>query len=145
MISITVLLAAIVGTMSLGLGSESMRESPQASLSVSVSPSSDEINLRHSGGDRLFASETRLQVTVVGTDATFEPIDSDAGLAVGSTAVIDTAGNDEVDWNGDGTVEAYTPSGGADVLPAIDSGDVVTVRLVDTESQVVFFETDVTA
>lgn len=143
LISITVLLAAMVATTS--LGHEAMRDPPQASLSVDATPSADEITVDHAGGDTLHASQTRLVVTVDGTRATFDAIPSSAVLSVGSSAVIDIAGDDEVDWDGDGTYDAYAPTEDADVLPALTDGDEVTVRLVDVDNEVVFFETTVIA
>lgn len=141
LISITVLLAAVVGTTTLGLGTQAMQDPPQAGLSVGVSPASDEITLRHTGGDGIHASQTRIIVSVGDAEATFEPPDDDAVLSVGSTAVIDTAGDDTVDWDGDGANESYTPIDGADTLPTIDDETRVTVQLIDAENQIRFFET----
>lgn len=145
LISITVLLAAVVATATLGLGSEAMQDPPQAGLSVSASPSTDEITIRHTGGDAVDASRTHLAVSVAGTEARFDAIATSTVLTVGSTAVMNTDGDDTVDWNGDGSIEPYEPDGGADVLPSLTDGDEVTVRLIDAESQVIFFETTVRA
>lgn len=145
MITITVLLAAVVGASSLGLGGKALSEPPQASLSVATSPGADEITIKHEGGDGLDGERTRLIITVAGTEASFDAITASTVLSVGSTAVIDTSGNDRVDWNGDGSVESYSPSAGADVLPPLSPGDRITVKLIDVESQTTFFETSVTA
>lgn len=145
MITITVLLAAVVGATTLGLGGEALKDVPQASLSVAASPGTDEIVIKHEGGDGLDAERTRLLISVAGTEATFDATTSSTVLTVGSSAVVDTAGDDRVDWDGDGSDESYSPAAGADVLPSLSPGDQVTVTLIDTESQTTFFETTVTA
>lgn len=145
MITITVLLAAVVGASTLGLGGKALSEPPQASLSVTTSPGTDRITIKHEAGDGLDAEWTRLIITVAGTEASFDATTSSTVLTVGSTAVIHTSGNDRVDWNGDGSVESYSPAGGADILPPLSPGDQVTVKLVDIESQATFFETRLTA
>lgn len=53
--------------------------------------------------------------------------------------------NDTVDWDGDGRTEAYEPEAGSDVLPPIQPGDRVSVRLVDIDGDVVFFRASLTA
>lgn len=145
MITITVLLAAAVGATTLGLGGEALKDVPQASLSVDASPGADEIVIIHEGGDGLDAERTRLIISVAGTEASFDATSSSTVLTVGSSAVVDTAGDDRVDWDGDGSVESYSPSAGADVLPPLSPGDRITVKLIDVESQTTFFETSVTA
>lgn len=132
MVAITVILAAVIGAFVLGLGEQVGQSTPQASLGMSVSASSDTITLEHDGGDTIEAANTRLVVEVGST--TYEV---PAGSS--NTVILQTGGkakiaNDAtpviaVDWNNDGTYD----STGSNQL-TIASGDKVTVTVVDTAS-----------
>lgn len=148
MITITVLLAAVVGTLTLGYGPELLSDPPQASFSVSFDTEADQILIEHLSGDQIDSQSTRLVVEVDGTEAIFDPTSSSTLLTVSGTAVIDTDDasdpDDDVDWDGDGTDETYEPRAGGDVLPPLAEGDTVTVQLVDVDEDLVFFETTLT-
>lgn len=134
MVAITVILAAVIGVFALGLGEQVGQSTPQASLGMSVSASSDTITLEHDGGDTIEAANTRL-VVEVGSDTYEIPAGSSGTviLQTGGKAVI--ANNVTasaiigVDWNNDGSFD----STGSTSL-AIESGDKVTVTVVDTSS-----------
>lgn len=137
MVAITVILAAIIGTLVMDMVGDTGSAAPQASLSVDVNPANDNVTFTHNGGDTLHSQETRIIIEVAGDEQTIETTANDSTLGVGSSAEFDLQ-------NGVGPSGSWSefsaPSG-----VAIDPGDTVIVKLVDTESQNVFFETETTA
>ena len=79
LIAMTVILAAVIGAVVLGIG-VGPADAPQATLSFSES-GTDDLVLKHEGGDALDASE----VTII-VDGTPEPLSSD--MSAGSTESI---------------------------------------------------------
>lgn len=141
MVAITVILAAIVGAFVLDIGQQAENDSPQASFSVTAGPANNEIKLEHLGGDRLRHDETRVVVESNGTTQFAAATASQKLLSVGVTAVItlNDTNDDSLDFDGDGSPEA-TVNGSAGTF---DSGDYVTVTLIDTETDRVIFEREV--
>lgn len=158
MVAITVILAAVIGTFVLGLGDSISTSAPQATLSVSASPA-DTITIEHNGGDALHSDRTRVIVTSSSSGtSTFEPESGgDTVMSVGGQSTIDlggttasTGGTDSLYWNGDGSGTATssvdgTATSGNNAADEFASGDVITVKLIDTESQKVIYETEITA
>jgi flagellin-like protein len=60
MVAITVILAAVIGTFVLGLG-DSVESAPQASFDFSVD-SSDNVQIRHRGGDNIDPNNVEIRV-----------------------------------------------------------------------------------
>jgi flagellin-like protein len=145
MVAITVILAAVIGTFVLDLGQSAGQSAPQASLSVTADSSTNTITIEHTGGDGINSGNTRLIIEAGGGTTTFDQ-ESDSTLSVGGSADIglDTQGNsdDSVQtWAGDSSVYSSV-DGGADPF---DSGDQITITLIDTDSQRQIFETTITA
>lgn len=144
MVAITVILAAVIGTFVLGLGDSISSSAPQATLSVSAdggSGASDgvaDLTIEHNGGDALHADRTRIIVSD-GTDTlTIDAASDDAVLSVGGTATVETDTS---------TVTGSWASVYSTGTTTFDfaSGDAISIKLIDTESQKVIYETEVTA
>ena len=86
LIAMTVILAAVIGAVVLGIG-VGPADAPQATLSFSES--GDHVELKHQGGDALDASE----VTII-VDGTSQDLSED--MSAGDTEQIDDAQGDEV-------------------------------------------------
>lgn len=86
MVTITVILAAVIGTFVLGLGDDLGDSGPQASLSFDQD--GDTVTVAHNGGDTLSDSAT------IEGSADIDSDDEDAveGLSPGQTATIDLDG-----------------------------------------------------
>ncbi len=149
MVAITVILAAVIGTFVLDLGQDVGDSAPQASISVSASASANTITLNHRGGDALHSESTRVIVEAGSGTTTFEPMASsnDQTLTVGNEATITAANsgtNDTVNWDGTGVVSGSSYEKDVDGATEFSSGSTVSVTLVDTTSQKVIFETEIT-
>lgn len=139
MVAITVILAAVVGSFVLDIGQEASRSAPQASLTVSASPSDNETTLEHTGGDAIHQEHTRIVIENRGGDSvTFDGASSSDSLRVGGSATFDTEAAD----HSDGALAGLTSS---DSGFEFDAGDELTVTIIDTERQRPIFETSVTA
>jgi len=68
MVAITVILAAVIGTFVLGLG-DSVESAPQASFDFSVD-SSDNVEIRHRGGDNIDPNNVEIRVNGTEVPAT---------------------------------------------------------------------------
>ncbi|SDM15592.1 flagellin N-terminal-like domain-containing protein [Halogranum gelatinilyticum] len=146
MVAITVILAAVIGTFVLGLGDSVGQTAPQASLKATVSAADDTVTIQHNGGDALHSDETRVIVTIGASTTTFEPTaaGSDTTLSAGGSAIIEVdadAGPSETQISNSWVYGTPT----ADNIDGIATGDVVTVRIIDIESQSVIFQTELTA
>ena len=141
MVAITVILAAVLGSFVLDIGQQAENDSPQAAFRLSASAATDQVEIRHLGGDRLVLSETRIVIENNG-DTTFGPNDSATGdgvLSVGDVSVVtlNASGNpDSIDFDGDGADDVSVDG------PAtpVSSGDRITVRLIDIGTQRVIYE-----
>jgi flagellin-like protein len=141
MVAITVILAAVIGTFVLGLGDQVSETAPQAQMDVSVDTSTEEITVNHQGGDQLESSETKVLVEIAGSQSVFEPA-NDNQFAVGNELLIDASvTNDQITWPGGSARNSDTDSGVDDIT----SGQTVSVTIIDTTSQKVVFETEITA
>lgn len=111
MVSITVIIAAVIGTYVIGLGNQFTQTAPQALIGVenstgtnlgSADPDSEiTITLKHGGTDTLTADETEFKVDHRGTSITFEqPSKDDAKFTTADTMTItlDEDGDDKIDW-----------------------------------------------
>ena len=136
MVAITVILAAVIGTFVLGLGQNIGNTAPQATINVEASASSDTVSLEHNGGDGLHSDRTKIVFDVGGSPYTLDPAGTDDVLSVGDTGTFTfdgaTAASDWTDYGSPGTDD-------------ITSGETVSVKLIDTESQKVIFESEITA
>lgn len=147
MVAITVVLSAVIGTFVLDLGPTSGGAPPSASLSVMADADADNVTIRHTGGDGLDASRTRIVVektNASGTEsATYRAPPDPSTLSVGQEARI-TMGTstDGVDWPAGGSVEY---ANGDDEFADLVPGDRVTVTIIDVPGRRVLYETTVRA
>lgn len=144
MVAITVILAAVIGTFVLDLGQSAGNTAPQASLQFSVgSVTSDEVTLSHKGGDGLDSSGTRITITNASNDnvTVYEPTSSTDVFSVGEEATI------TLDADGGTTaVSGWAYSTVAtDQINAVASGHTYEIQLIDTKSQKIIYEAQVTA
>lgn len=145
MVAITVILAAVIASMTLGLGDSVGQTGPQASFNVDAATASNgDLTLNHEGGDALHSDRTRVVVTVGGDEYTYEPTGTDTTIGVGQSATFSFGGS-KLAGPSTGAFNAYsdTTTTGAD--HTITSGETVKVKLIDTESQTVVYEGEVTA
>jgi len=142
MVAITVILAAVIGAFVLGLGDQVSNNAPQASIGVdNTDASTNSTILRHSGGDTIEWSETRLVVENVsdgntvswdgpGEDAfsTAQSVNVTTFNASEGDATIDTASSFHV--KDDGTAFGF------------DEGERLTITMIDKSSGEIIFERD---
>lgn len=142
MVAITVILAAVIGTFVLDIGQSAGQTAPQASLSVSANTVTNNITISHSGGDALDSSKTRVVIENAssGSTVSYGVTSSPEIFAVGGKTVANTSGTAYIDWNNDGG-SVNADSGSFSIV----SGTTYTIQIIDTESQRVIYETDVTA
>jgi len=67
MVAITVILAAVIGTFVLGLGSN-VQSTPQVSFSYDFNASVTEVDITHDGGDTLEVGDNTGEVTITSTE-----------------------------------------------------------------------------
>jgi len=155
MVAITVILAAVIGTFVLQIGSSAGNSAPQASLSVDTNTNANTIEIEHIGGDSVDSTRTRVIIDVAGTEMSYDETGSgnQSVLPVGTTAIVElnkpsNSNNPEViNW------DDQTATGGvrydywdtSDTISGLDQGDQVTITIIDVESQRKIFETTVTA
>ncbi|MDZ7702013.1 MAG: type IV pilin N-terminal domain-containing protein [Halobacteriales archaeon] len=60
MVAITVILAAVIGTFVLDLGQSAGQSAPQASLSVTIDSTNENVTIEHTGGDAIDAKDTKV-------------------------------------------------------------------------------------
>lgn len=146
MVAVTVILAAVIGTYVLDLGTAAGTTSPTASLAVTANPTADTLTVEHRGGDAIDAARTRV-VLVNGSDGArlvWSPAPGGALLTVGGEVTVDVAGGAEtIDWDGDGNPEyPDSPTGAAQgIRPDVE----YTLWLIDSRSERVFLEATVRA
>ncbi|XVH32195.1 type IV pilin [Haloferacaceae archaeon DSL9] len=135
MVAITVILAAVIGTFVLQMGGSLGQSAPQASISVSDHDwEGDEIELRHSGGDTIEWADTNI--------------------------IVENSNDGEVRWEGPGEEGAFSPGDRVTIVTnevatlgvteasgdsnpfELESGDRITVTLIDRDSGEIFFESD---
>ena len=114
LIAITVILAAVIGGVVLGIGPSGV-DAPQAQLSADLNSTDDKANISHNGGEALAAGEV---VIKVGEDEYVPENDFTAGDR------IDLTSTDDV------TNESDTP----DEPVSLDGGETVTVVWQDPNS-----------
>jgi flagellin-like protein len=149
MVAITVILAAVIGTFVLDLGQSAGETAPQASLSVSVDTAENNVTVEHTGGDGIDQQNTRVIIeNASGESLTWESASSSSSstLTVGDSVDFSTNASDGAGSSSTANVNsAWTglqnPSGN---FP-IQSGNQITVTVIDTESQRQIFETTITA
>lgn len=143
MVAVTVVLAAVIGTFVLDLGSLAGARPPAASIAGSADAGTENVTLFHRGGDPLDADRLRivLRRTATGADTTWEPIGQPVSLQVGGAARINVSVG-AVDWDGDGTYDHGPVSGD---VTALEPGIAYTVQLVDVHSGRLVAETSVVA
>ena len=135
MIVVTVILAAAVSAYSSGI--ENQETAPQATFAVSSDASDGTVTFEHLGGDTLFKTNLRIEISqgttggyVDMSTVTFEP-HSDY-LAPGDVA----------------TIQAMSSSGlffsGADISVWAATGDSFVISLIDTKSGQIIYSSEVT-
>ena len=148
MVAITVVLAAVIGTYVLDFGGTAGAVAPSASLSVRADAGHDAFTVTHRGGDALDARRTRIIVVAAADRSTdvWSAANASHVLSAGGVATVNVSA-ETVDWDGDGQVdfgsEQFDTHGGG--FDAVETGHRYTVRIVDTDTRRVVFETTVTA
>lgn len=152
MVAITVVLAAAIGHFVLGLGQSAGNNDPRASLVLDADSSNDKLTISHAAGDGLEANAIRLLITNHSRNATAEwsPAETDGDVfsvgdrvevIAGSPASIDP-GTLESMGDGSGQADKQDPNA---LNPGIKRGVQYSVKLINTESGRIFFETQITA
>jgi len=144
MVSITVILAAVIGAVVLQLGDSVSNTAPQASIGVdSISAADDEIVLRHSGGDTIEWSDTDL--IVAKDNSTKDELrwngPGEEAFSPASSVTITTNKTSDVVLN-TGTTDHAADQGGEYTLA---EGDRLTITLLDTSSGEIIFEREIRA
>lgn len=146
MVVTTLVLAASTGVLVLEQSSiDALLGEPQpVALSVTADASTDQITIEHEGGQSLDASTIRIVVSNSSTKQRFTPITETAYLSTGDEATIDLTrvgpGNNRVDWVPARDRWEYNQSG---PFSGISPNEQLTIRLIDTETETVVFETKV--
>lgn len=70
MVAITVILAAVLGTLALGLGEQKPSEAPQASFDYELSNGDQNLTITHEGGDAINSGRIEVHASVAIDDAT---------------------------------------------------------------------------
>jgi flagellin-like protein len=142
-IAVTLMLVALVGSSLTSFGENATDAAPQASLSVTLSVSADEVTISHDGGDDLLAQTTRVTITIDGSESSWSEVDGRDKLTVGDTVTFDFSGTSDTGPTS-GPWSAYDADDGSSD-DAITTGDEVVVEIIDTVSQRIIFETRRTA
>ncbi len=148
--AITVILAEVIGTFVMGLGNQVGESGPQATLGVSATAddgtTDGAITIEHNGGDALHADSTKLVISVAGVETEIAPASTGTSLTVGGSATftIDDT-NDKIDLPASNAWSDYSNSAASGTLSALSTGDVVEVKIIDTNSQKVIYRTEITA
>lgn len=135
MVAITVILAAVIGTFVLDLGNRMGQDTPQASINVDLNAANNEVTLVHNGGDTLHSDSTKVVIEVGGSTLTESPTATDSTFSVGDSATWSDSGSPSSSWS---EYSGMLSSG-------FDTGDVVTVKIIDTDAQQIIYDTEVTA
>lgn len=135
MVSVTLLFVAVLGAFSFGLSLESLT-TPQVSLSTAIDVPDDQIEISHMGGDALAADRTSIVVVNEsdGRRIVFAPTRDVGPFEVGQTVVISTSSASINGWElepGDRTFE-------------LRRGTAYTIRVVDSDSNHVLYQTTLT-
>jgi flagellin-like protein len=148
MVAITVILATVIGAVVLDFGNNAGDSSPSASLEVEATDDSantvDDVTIEHTGGDSLNLDQTKVLISDGSNQIEFLAGSNGITFSVGETGVLETASasdvaGDFVENNNDGFDDSST--GTLD----FESGDQITITVIDTESQREILETTVTA
>lgn len=135
LVGVTVVLGGVVAGTMLGQSGETV--APHAALEPSVDLDTDAIRLTHTGGDRLFASRTRMVWTVDGQRFITGSTESRTGLIAGqrTTVYFDGATRSTGRWT------SFGSPGTVD----IEASDRVELTVFDTRSNKPAYETSFTA
>lgn len=143
MVAITVILAAVVGSLAFGLG-ETRDPAPRATFDTSIEDDGDSalLTITHEGGDGIDAARTRVTVELVESNGNGDPAgdadvaypaDTEAVLTAGDTVVYDVRDNSFTGkWSGR-TVDHHE-------LTDPNAGERVRVTIVDVEANAVVYE-----
>lgn len=137
---LTLALSVFLASFAIGLGQISEADPQRASLSVSVDERTDNITVTHQGGDGLADTQTRIVVRNAsnGDRMTFQPGSSGGVLTAGDSIVIDVDGG-VVDSGSSG----FTARPAATPMAGLHPGTGYTIRVIDTRSERIVFETAV--
>ena len=143
MVAITVLLAAVVGSLAFGLG-ETRDPAPRATFDAGIEDDGNSalLTITHEGGEGIDAARTRVTIELVESNGNGDPAgDADVASPAGTEAVL-TAGDTVVydvransftgKWSGQ-SVDHHE-------LTDPDAGERVRVTVVDVEANAVVYE-----
>lgn len=124
MVTITVILAAVIGTFVLGLGDQVSESAPNANLQFDVvdedTSSNPNIEINHRGGDALALGddvEVRIGNLDEGSDNDFEVTTDDGPIRAGGTIEIDVT---NTDVNGETVDVVFTSGDRDDIIGTFD-------------------------
>jgi len=139
MVAITVILAAVIGAFVLGIGGD-IDTAPQASFEITDTDTEEnQIELRHRGGDTIEWDDTNLIVENASDSETVRWDGPDAGsFSAGDRATINTSGDRELTSGGE-------PISASEGDFTFNTGDRITVTLIDRSSGEIIFDRDVRA
>lgn len=142
-IAVTLILVSLVGSSLTSFGEDATDAAPQASLSVTLSVTADDVTLAHDGGDDLLAETTRVVITIDGSESSWSETGEQDKLVVGDTATFNFSGTTDTGPSS-GPWSSYDADDGSSD-DEINTGDEVVVELIDTTSQRIIFESRLTA
>lgn len=150
MVAITVILAAVIGTFVLGLGDSVSSQAPQASLGLSATAGAGNtgtVSLEHKGGDAIHSESTRIIISSASGEMVIISDTGDDTFTVGDEVLIETgttATNDPITAASSGWTDSGVLVVDSNSVNGLSSGETVTVKLIDTESQKVIYESETT-
>lgn len=142
-LAVTLILVSLVGSSLTSFGEDATDAAPQASLSVSLSTSADTVTINHDGGDDLLAQDTRVVITIDGSESSWDETATQDKLAVGDSATFDFSGTTDTGPSS-GPWSAYGDDDGSSD-DDIATGDEVVVEIIDVPSQRIIYESRKTA
>lgn len=150
-VAIAVILAAVVGAFTLGIGAETTQTAPQASLTVeNFDTSANNATLTHGGSDPITFSQTDIKIENSSVSITFQSgTGTDTKFRTGDTLIISSDGED-----GAGSVDTNVLLSGSGFQygdnklgdgAAFENGESVTITFIDQPSGQVITEKSFTA
>ena len=116
MVAITVILAAVIGTFVIGIGSQ-QQTTPSASFDYVYSVSDSELTITHNGGDT-FNTENTASISIRGQPVQNDPVDWSIPVSAGD--------QQSVDIDGTGTVKIVWTANSGGRTNVVGSFDVTT-------------------
>lgn len=88
MVAITVILAAVIGTFVLGLGNQMGQSAPQASFSADYDEANTNLEITHTGGAKMAASDISVVVGSTTSPISSHGVNAESDITAGTTVTI---------------------------------------------------------